>query len=72
MRNQLLRDADWSSMAHSVELRVPLVDAHLHQQVAQLESVPGKRDLGASVRPSLPHEVLHRPKTGFGVPMPSP
>jgi asparagine synthase (glutamine-hydrolysing) len=27
MRNQLLRDADWASMAWSVELRVPLVDA---------------------------------------------
>src|SRR5262249_33204366 len=26
MRNQLLRDTDWSSMAHGVEVRVPLVD----------------------------------------------
>ena len=26
MRNQLLRDSDWASMAHSVELRTPLVD----------------------------------------------
>src|SRR5262249_32812985 len=29
MRNQLLRDADWASMAHSLELRVPLVDVWL-------------------------------------------
>ena len=29
MRNQLLRDADWASMAHSLEVRVPLVDAVL-------------------------------------------
>ena len=29
MRNQLLRDADWAGMAHSVEIRVPLVDAVL-------------------------------------------
>ena len=26
MRNQLLRDADWAGMAHSVEIRVPYVD----------------------------------------------
>ena len=29
MRNQLLRDTDWASMAHSLEVRVPLVDAEL-------------------------------------------
>src|SRR5262245_29780673 len=29
MRNQLLRDTDWASMAHSVEVRVPLVDSVL-------------------------------------------
>ena len=28
MRNQLLRDADWAGMAHSLEIRVPLVDRH--------------------------------------------
>jgi len=27
MRNQLLRDADWAGMAHSLEIRVPLVDS---------------------------------------------
>ena len=29
MRNQLLRDTDWASMAHSLEVRVPLVDVKL-------------------------------------------
>jgi len=29
LRNQLLRDADWAGMAHSIEVRVPLVDAEL-------------------------------------------
>jgi asparagine synthase (glutamine-hydrolysing) len=29
MRNQLLRDTDWASMAHSLEVRVPLVDSKL-------------------------------------------
>ena len=34
MRNQLLRDTDWASMAHSLEVRVPLVDAELLRSVA--------------------------------------
>ena len=29
MRNQLLRDSDWASMYHGVELRTPLVDIKL-------------------------------------------
>ena len=36
MRNQLLRDADWASMAHSLEVRVPLVDQELYKAVAPL------------------------------------
>ena len=34
MRNQLLRDTDWASMAHSIEVRTPLVDASLLRQIA--------------------------------------
>ena len=34
MRNQLLRDTDWASMAHSLEVRVPLVDAVLLAKLA--------------------------------------
>ena len=26
MRNQLLKDTDWASMANSIEVRVPFVD----------------------------------------------
>ena len=33
-RNQLLRDMDWAAMAHSLEVRVPLVDAHLLRKIA--------------------------------------
>ena len=29
MRNQLLRDSDWAGMAHSLEIRVPMVDTEL-------------------------------------------
>jgi asparagine synthase (glutamine-hydrolysing) len=66
MRNQLLRDADWASMAHSVEVRTPLVDAWLLRQLAPLRSrVKGKETLGAA----LPDYLRTRPKTGFFVPM---
>ncbi|MDE3217944.1 MAG: hypothetical protein KGO23_01070, partial [Nitrospirota bacterium] len=34
MRNQLLRDTDWASMAHSLEVRIPLVDAILLNKLA--------------------------------------
>jgi asparagine synthase (glutamine-hydrolysing) len=73
MRNQLLRDADWASMAHSIELRVPLVDAELHRRAAAAGCEParslGKAELVRRVAPDLPEAVLRRPKTGFYVPV---
>jgi asparagine synthase (glutamine-hydrolysing) len=73
MRNQLLRDADWASMAHSLEVRVPLVDAHLLRDIAPtLVSLPGstrKRCLANSPKHPLPPEIINRPKTGFGTPV---
>ena len=72
MRHQLLRDTDWASMAHSLEVRVPLVDsALLRSLVPALNSArpPTKRDLALAPRTPLPDEILHRPKTGFTVPV---
>ena len=72
MRNQLLRDADWAGMAHSLEIRTPLVDFHLLRELAPLLAAPeppGKRDLGRTPAPPLPDAVLHRPKTGFNIPV---
>jgi len=72
MRNQLLRDADWAGMAHSVEIRTPLVDFQLLHDLAPLlssQNPPGKQDMAASPTRALPREVLTRPKTGFGVPV---
>jgi asparagine synthase (glutamine-hydrolysing) len=75
MRNQLLRDTDWASMAHSLEVRTPLVDAELLRRLAPIicgrRSVSGKQLLGRSPSPALPREVLQRPKSGFGVPLAS-
>jgi asparagine synthase (glutamine-hydrolysing) len=72
MRNQLLRDTDWASMAHSLEVRVPLVDAKLLSDVVPVTTKNGslsKRMLGNSPRVPLPRKVLERPKTGFGTPI---
>jgi asparagine synthase (glutamine-hydrolysing) len=72
MRNQLLRDADWAGMAHSVEIRVPLVDIRLLQALAPTLSrlVPGTGKAALANAPTvpLPSEILSRAKTGFGVP----
>src|SRR5207244_2296325 len=72
MRNQLLRDADWAGMAHSLEIRVPLADMTLLACVAPiLATFPdiSKREVAlAVVRQPLP-AVFERPKTGFAVPV---
>ncbi|HVE73175.1 MAG TPA: asparagine synthase (glutamine-hydrolyzing) [Thermoanaerobaculia bacterium] len=68
MRNQLLRDADWASMAHSVEVRTPFVDAALLRQLAPLLLETGR--VGKNVLAAcLPDWLRNRPKTGFFVPM---
>jgi asparagine synthase (glutamine-hydrolysing) len=73
MRNQLLRDSDWASMASSVELRVPLVDARLHRRLAAAGFEParrlGKAGLVRRLAPELPDALWRRPKTGFYVPV---
>ena len=72
LRNQLLRDMDWASMAHSLEVRVPLVDAHLLRKLAP--ALVGRRERGKQLlanapRPALPAEVRQRRKTGFTLPI---
>jgi asparagine synthase (glutamine-hydrolysing) len=72
MRNQLLRDTDWASMAHSIEVRVPFVDIELLRRVAQIAAGPthvSKQALAASPRLPVPQAILRRPKTGFGTPL---
>lgn len=71
MRNQLLRDTDWASMAHSLEVRVPLVDLDVLRKLAPViagSRTMSKRDMAAAPRIALPDEVVSRPKTGFSVP----
>ena len=73
LRNQLLRDSDWASMGHSLELRTPLVDAKLLDTlgpwVTGFAGGAGKAMLARSPAKPLPDAVINRPKTGFGLPM---
>jgi asparagine synthase (glutamine-hydrolysing) len=72
MRNQLLRDTDWASMAHSIEVRVPLVDGRLLSQLAlatRKKQLQSKHLLADSPRVPLPPEVSDRRKTGFATPI---
>jgi asparagine synthase (glutamine-hydrolysing) len=72
MRNQLLRDTDWASMAHSLEVRVPLVDIVLWRDVMKLVAaghLVGKSDMARCPMRRLPAAILGRTKTGFSVPV---
>jgi asparagine synthase (glutamine-hydrolysing) len=74
MRNTLLRDSDFMSMAHGLELRVPFLDRTL---VETCFHIPGPRKLEgnspkslllASLDVELPQEIVNRPKRGFTLP----
>lgn len=72
MRNQLLRDADWAGMAHSLEVRVPLVDVELFRQIAPwlVSDAPvTKNDVVRACAGPLSEKILARPKSGFTVPV---
>ena len=66
---------DRASMAHSLEVREPLMDHLLVEWCASLPSSlkmvdgEGKYILKKAMEPRLPHEVLYRPKMGFAVPV---
>jgi asparagine synthase (glutamine-hydrolysing) len=73
MRNQLLRDTDWASMAYSLEVRVPLVDCVLLSAFAPLagafRGLTGKELLATAPSRPLPERVIRRLKTGFTTPI---
>ena len=71
MRNQLLRDTDWSSMAHGLEVRVPFVDATLLETpwACHCLGFPTQQARLGGVRTELPQAILGRRKTGFTTPV---
>ena len=66
---------DRASMAHSLEVREPLMDHELVEWMATLSSSlkvrgqEGKFLLKKAFEPSLPQDILYRPKMGFAVPL---
>ncbi|HPF59439.1 MAG TPA: amidotransferase 1, exosortase A system-associated [Candidatus Competibacteraceae bacterium] len=66
---------DRASMAHSLEVREPLMDHPLVEWLATLPSSlkisqgESKYLLKKSMEPHLPHEIMYRPKMGFAVPL---
>ena len=72
LRNQLLRDSDSMSMAHSLELRTPLVDTELFKTVIGLIGEGhAVSKLNMSKTPSAPlsSSFTNREKTGFAIPV---
>ena len=73
LRNTLLRDTDTMSMAHALEVRVPLLD---HVLVERVMRTPGRlkihgrenKRLLSAVVPSLPRSAVDRSKMGFTLP----
>lgn len=74
MRHMLLRDADVFSMAHGLELRVPLLEHYVVEQAASADArwrVPNpwpKPLLVDAVGPRLPSRVVRAKKRGFTFP----
>jgi asparagine synthase (glutamine-hydrolysing) len=66
---------DRASMAHSLEVREPLMDHPLVEWLATLPSslkvrgTEGKWLLKKAMEARLPHDLLYRPKMGFAVPL---
>ncbi len=71
----ILTKVDRASMAHALEVRVPLLD---HKLVEWCASLPpglklnrreGKYIFKKALEPYLPNDILYRPKMGFAVPL---
>ncbi|MCB1753336.1 MAG: amidotransferase 1, exosortase A system-associated [Gammaproteobacteria bacterium] len=73
----ILTKVDRASMAHALEVRVPILD---HQLVDWISKLPpelkmkgreGKYIFKKALEPYLPNEILYRPKMGFSLPLAS-
>lgn len=73
MKNQLLRDADWASMTHSLELRVPYIDRKLinvcAKELIKLKSPQKKTIMKKILVGHLPDAIFTKNKTGFETPL---
>jgi asparagine synthase (glutamine-hydrolysing) len=71
----ILTKVDRASMAHSLEVRVPMLDHRFLEWAVtlppglKLHGQSGKFILKKALEPHVPHDVLYRPKMGFAVPL---
>jgi len=71
----ILTKVDRASMAHGLEVRVPMLDPEMVSRAAavppdmRLHGREGKYVLKKTMESDLPADVLYRPKMGFGVPL---
>ena len=77
MQNQLLKDSDYMSMWHGIEVRVPFLDKELielaYQINAGIKAFRGQKKylLIHALGDKLPREIWDRPKMGFTFPFES-
>lgn len=75
MKNQLLKDTDYMSMSHGIEVRVPFLDQNLLKAVDKINSdikfnqLQPKALLINSFKDILPKAIWDRPKMGFTFPL---
>lgn len=71
----ILTKVDRASMAHALEVRVPLLDHEFVEWVAKLppdlklKRREGKYIFKKSLESYLPNDILYRPKMGFSIPL---
>ncbi|BBL35894.1 asparagine synthetase [glutamine-hydrolyzing] 1 [Nitrosomonas stercoris] len=77
LAGDILTKVDRASMAHSLEVRIPLLDYEFVEWLSglpasmKLRRQEGKYIFKKSLESYLPHEVLYRNKMGFAVPLAS-
>lgn len=75
LAEDILTKVDRAAMAVSLETRAPFLDPRVGQFAAsipveyKLQGKAGKVILKEAMKGLLPHEILHRPKKGFGIPI---
>jgi asparagine synthase (glutamine-hydrolysing) len=75
LAEDILTKVDRAAMSVSLETRAPFLDPRVAQFAAsipveyKLKGKSGKMILKEAMKELLPHEILHRPKKGFGIPI---
>jgi len=73
--DSVLTKVDRASMAHGLEVRVPILDHEVVEHAARiparfkLNGAEGKYILKKALEPLLPNNILYRPKMGFRMPI---